>query len=109
MILSRLPVKQAFRHLLPYPADHEVPSMPRVAVEAVVEAAFGDVRVITTHLEYYSLRKRSAQVEALRSIYAEGFDYAGNPRIGDGGRRSVPGATAAGRHDHHRRFQPRAR
>ena len=37
MILSRLPVLQAYRHLLPYPADHDVPSMPRVAVEAVVE------------------------------------------------------------------------
>ncbi len=80
MILSRLPVKQAFRHLLPYPADHDVPSMPRVAVEAVVAAAFGDVRVITTHLEYYSLPKRSAQVEALRAIYAEGHGYADNPR-----------------------------
>ena len=82
MILSRLPVLQAFRHLLPYPADHDVPSMPRVAVEAVVRAPFGDVRVITTHLEYYSLAKRSAQVEALRAIYAEGFRYAGNPRVG---------------------------
>ena len=81
MILSRLPVKQAFRHLLPYPAADALPSMPRVALEAVVEAAFGDVRVITTHLEYYSLPKRSAQVEALRAIYAEGFGYAGNPRI----------------------------
>ena len=38
MILSRLPVQQAFRHLLPYPADHDVPSMPRIAVEAVVRA-----------------------------------------------------------------------
>ncbi|HTQ01754.1 MAG TPA: endonuclease/exonuclease/phosphatase family protein [Casimicrobiaceae bacterium] len=82
MILSRLPVLQAFRHLLPYPADHDVPSMPRVAVEAVVRASFGDVRVITTHLEYYSLAKRSAQVEALRAIYAEGFRYADNPRLG---------------------------
>ena len=82
MILSRLPVLQAFRHLLPYPADHDVPSMPRVAVEAVVRASFGDVRVITTHLEYYSLAKRSAQVEALRAIYAEGFRYADNPRVG---------------------------
>ena len=81
MILSRLPVKQAYRHLLPYPADHGVPSMPRVAVEAVVEAPFGDVRVITTHLEYYSVKKRSAQVEGLRAIYAEGFGYANNPRI----------------------------
>lgn len=82
MILSRLPVLQAFRHLLPYPADHDVPSMPRVAVEAVVQADFGPVRVITTHLEYYSLAKRSAQVEALRGIYAEGREYAGNPRVG---------------------------
>ena len=65
---------------LPYPADHDVPSMPRVAVEAVVSADIGDVRVITTHLEYYSQRKRAAQLEALRSIYAEGQGYADNPR-----------------------------
>jgi endonuclease/exonuclease/phosphatase family metal-dependent hydrolase len=75
MILSRLPVLQTFRHLLPYPADPEVPGMPRIAVEAVVAAPFGDVRVITTHLEYYSLRKRAAQVEALRAIYAEGYGH----------------------------------
>jgi endonuclease/exonuclease/phosphatase family metal-dependent hydrolase len=81
MILTRLPVLQAYRHLLPYPADHDVPSMPRVAVEAVVSADIGDIRVITTHLEYYSVRKRSAQVHALRTIYAEGFAYADNPRV----------------------------
>jgi endonuclease/exonuclease/phosphatase family metal-dependent hydrolase len=81
MILTRLPVLQAYRHLLPYPADHDVPSMPRVAVEAVVSADIGDVRVITTHLEYYSVRKRSAQTDALRAIYAEGFAYADNPRV----------------------------
>ena len=82
MILSRLPVLQAYRHLLPYPADHDLPSMPRIAVEAVVRASFGDVRVVTTHLEYYSLRKRSAQVNALRAIHAEGYGYASNPRVG---------------------------
>lgn len=83
MILSRLPVLQAYGHLLPYPADHAVPGMPRIAVEAVVRAPFGDVRVITTHLEYYSLAKRSAQVEALRTIYAEGAAYAANPRVNE--------------------------
>jgi endonuclease/exonuclease/phosphatase family metal-dependent hydrolase len=87
LLLSRLPVLQTFRHLLPYPADQDVPAMPRIAVEAVVEAAFGPVRVITTHLEYFSLLKRSAQVEALRAIYAEGFGYARDPRVttDDGG------------------------
>jgi endonuclease/exonuclease/phosphatase family metal-dependent hydrolase len=77
-----LPVLQAFRHLLSYPADHDVPSMPRVAVEAVVQADFGPVRVITSHLEYYSQAKRSAQVDARRAIYAEGQRYANNPRVG---------------------------
>ena len=76
MILSRLPVQQVYRHLLAYPADPGVPSMPRIAVEAVVTTAFGDVRVITTHLEYYSQKQRAAQVEALRSIYASGYAHA---------------------------------
>jgi endonuclease/exonuclease/phosphatase family metal-dependent hydrolase len=50
--------------------------MPRIAVEAVVAAPFGDVRVITTHLEYYSPKQRGAQVDALRAIYAEGYGHA---------------------------------
>ena len=87
MILSRLPVKQVYRHLLPYPADPGVPGMPRIALEAVVAAPFGDVRVITTHLEYYSRRQRMAQVEALRTIYADGHGHARDGRItmDDGG------------------------
>lgn len=87
MILSRLPVLQVYRHLLPYPCDPDVPAMPRIAVEAVVAAAFGDVRVITTHLEYYSFRQRMAQVEALRGIYADGHAHAREARItmDDGG------------------------
>jgi endonuclease/exonuclease/phosphatase family metal-dependent hydrolase len=76
MILSRLPVGQAFRHLLPYPVDPGVNGMPRIAVEAVIDAPLGPVRVITTHLEYYGTIKRSAQVEALRIIYAEGCGHA---------------------------------
>ncbi len=76
MILSRLPVRQVFRHLLPSPVDPGVNGMCRMAIEAVVVAPFGEVRVITTHLEWYSLKQRSAQVEGLRAIYAEGHGYA---------------------------------
>jgi endonuclease/exonuclease/phosphatase family metal-dependent hydrolase len=50
--------------------------MPRIALEAVLSAPFGAVRVITTHLEYYGKQKRTAQVEALRAIYAEGSGHA---------------------------------
>jgi len=80
MILTRLPVLQAFRHLLPWPADPEVPSMQRVAVEVVLQAAWGPLRVTTTHLEYYSARQRAAQVERLRELQAEAAAHAQDVR-----------------------------
>jgi endonuclease/exonuclease/phosphatase family metal-dependent hydrolase len=75
-IASRLPVRQVRRHALPWPADPGVPSMPRVAVEAVVVAPSGEVRVVTTHLEYWSRAQRTAQVQRLREIHAEGHGHA---------------------------------
>lgn len=83
MILSRLPVGQVFRHLLPYPIDPGVNGMPRIALEAVVRAPFGEIRVITTHLEYYGQKKRAVQVDALRTIYAEGSGHARLGSIAD--------------------------
>ena len=81
MIVSRLPVRQVYRHLLPYPCEPGVAGMPRIAIEAVVAAPFGDVRVITTHLEYYSAVQRMAQVNALRAIYADGYAHARDARV----------------------------
>jgi endonuclease/exonuclease/phosphatase family metal-dependent hydrolase len=83
MIFSRYPVGQVFRHLLPYPVDPGVNGMPRIALEAVIAAPFGGVRVITTHLEYYGKLKRTAQVEALRTLYAEGSGHARHGTIVD--------------------------
>ena len=71
LILSRLPVRQVFRHSLPWPPEEGVPNMPRVAIEAVVQAPWGWVSVTTTHLEYYSSRQRAAQVERLCDLQAE--------------------------------------
>ena len=73
LILSRLKVGRVLRHSLPWPPG-DGPSMPRTAVEAVLEAPFGPLRVITTHLEYYSADHRAAQVERLRQICAEGSE-----------------------------------
>lgn len=81
MILSRLPVRQVYRYLLPYPCDRGVPGMPRIAIEAVVAAPGGDIRMMTTHLEYYSQKQRMAQVDALRGIYAEGHAYARDAQV----------------------------
>jgi endonuclease/exonuclease/phosphatase family metal-dependent hydrolase len=79
LLLSRLPVGQVFRHMLPAPADAGVPSMQRGCVEAVVTAASGPVRILTTHLEYYSQRQRRAQVLALRELQAEAAGQAVAP------------------------------
>ena len=76
MILSRLPVRQVLRHSLPWPAHDAVPSMPRVALEAVIEAPWGALRVATTHLEYYSDVQRDAQVARLCEIEAEARAHA---------------------------------
>jgi endonuclease/exonuclease/phosphatase family metal-dependent hydrolase len=50
LILARYPLMQVFAHLLPWPADSAVPSMQRGALEVVLAAPFGPVRVTTTHL-----------------------------------------------------------
>ena len=75
MILTRYPVIQVFAHLLPWPADPAVPSMQRVALEAVLAAPFGPVRVTTTHLEYYSAMQRRHQVKRLRELHAQAFAH----------------------------------
>jgi endonuclease/exonuclease/phosphatase family metal-dependent hydrolase len=71
MILSRLPVRTLFRHSLPWPPEAGVQNMPRVALEAVIEAPWGLVSVSSTHLEYYSARQRAAQVGRLCELQAE--------------------------------------
>lgn len=78
-IATRLPVRQVFRHSLPWPADPDVPSMPRVALEAVADTAAGWLRIVTTHLEFYSETQRMAQIEALRGIHAEACGHAVRP------------------------------
>jgi endonuclease/exonuclease/phosphatase family metal-dependent hydrolase len=79
LVLTRRPVIQAFRHLLPWPADSEVPTMRRVALEVVIAGRRGPLRVTTTHLEYYSARQRAAQVERLRALQAEAASHADDP------------------------------
>ena len=76
LLLSRLPIGPVWRHLLPYPADPGVKGMQRVALEATLETPLGALRVVTTHLEYYSARQRSAQVERLRELHREAVGHA---------------------------------
>jgi endonuclease/exonuclease/phosphatase family metal-dependent hydrolase len=79
-IFARLPVLQVFRHLLPWAGDPQVPSMQRMALEAVVVSHGAPLRVISTHLEYYSAVQRREQVEGLRRLHAEACAHARAPR-----------------------------
>ena len=84
LILSRLPVLQSFNHLLPHPAEGGINHMQRAAAEAVVATKAGPLRVMTTHLEYYSVKQRRAQVEQLRFLQEEISDNeAAPPAAGD--------------------------
>lgn len=80
LIATRLPLVQVQHHVLPYPADGEVRSMPRMCtVLTVLDPALGPVRVMTTHLEFYSKPQRMAQALALRELHAQACAHAAAP------------------------------
>ncbi|MCX7176867.1 MAG: endonuclease/exonuclease/phosphatase family protein [Proteobacteria bacterium] len=87
LILSRYPVLQVLRHQLPWPVDAAVTSMPRLLIEATLDTPLGPLRVMTTHLEYYSDRQRAAQVEAIRQAHAQACAHANasEPRDSENG------------------------
>jgi endonuclease/exonuclease/phosphatase family metal-dependent hydrolase len=78
-IVSRLPVRQVLRHSLPWPADPAKPSMLRIALEAVIDTDVGPLRIISTHLEFYSEKQRLAQVARLRELHAEACAHERQP------------------------------
>jgi endonuclease/exonuclease/phosphatase family metal-dependent hydrolase len=53
--------------------------MPRVALEAVIEAPWGLVSVLSTHLEFYSAVQRAAQVERLCELQRERAAHSTTP------------------------------
>lgn len=79
LLLSRLPVLQIYLHLLPQPAAGGIKHMQRQAIEVVVETRAGALRVVTTHLEYYSVAHRAVQIERLRALQAEVADNEAGP------------------------------
>lgn len=81
LVLSRLPVVQLHMHRLPQPAEAGIPCMPRQAIELVVPMnQDGQLcRIVTTHLDYFAARQRSAQVRYLRELNRETLDRAKRP------------------------------
>jgi endonuclease/exonuclease/phosphatase family metal-dependent hydrolase len=53
--------------------------MPRAVLDTVVALPGSPLRVLNTHLEYFSPRQRMAQVERLRDLQAEALAHARAP------------------------------
>lgn len=84
LIATRLPVLQVQHHALPWPADAGVRSMPRMCtVLTLRDPRLGAVRVMTTHLEYYSKIQRMAQARALCELHAQASAMAAAPPADD--------------------------
>ena len=84
LIATRLPVASVQHHPLPWPADGDVPSMPRMcSVVTVQDPGLGAVRVMTTHLAYYSARQRMAQARALLQLHHEACAQAVTPPLAE--------------------------
>ena len=84
LIATRLPVLAVQHHALPWPADAGVRSMPRMCtVLSVRHEELGVLRIMTTHLEYYSGRQRMAQARALRDLHFEASARAAAPPLLD--------------------------
>jgi len=80
LVATRLPVARMQHHPLPWPADPGVESMPRMCTVVTVRSPLlGDVRVMTTHLEYYSAPQRLAQARAVRALHDEACALAAAP------------------------------
>lgn len=84
LIATRLPALQVQHHALPWPADAGVRNMPRMcSVVTLIDPLLGPVRVMTTHLEFYSPTQRMAQAQALFSLHHEACALADAPPQAD--------------------------
>lgn len=71
MTLSRLPIVQIANHLLPWPGAGAMRGMRRHALEVTVQAGFGPLRIVNTHLEFHSAAQREAQILRLLDLQEE--------------------------------------
>ena len=79
LVLTRLSPVQVLHHLLPSPADPKVKFMSRQVAELLIPVNTIDLRVMTTHLEFFSEIQQLAQIQRIREIHEEAFCQFHNP------------------------------
>jgi endonuclease/exonuclease/phosphatase family metal-dependent hydrolase len=87
LIASRLPILQVQHLALPSPCERgdSFSWMPRQCTVCTLDTPMGAVRVMTTHLEYYSASQRLAQAQTLRSWHQTFIDQYRYPPVLEAG------------------------
>jgi endonuclease/exonuclease/phosphatase family metal-dependent hydrolase len=87
LILTRRSPLQVLHHLLPSPADPKARFMSRQTTEIVISTDSGALRLMNTHLEFFSEKQQLAQVQRIRDLHEEacaqtresGLDFPNTP------------------------------
>ena len=79
LVLTRISPVQVLNNLLPSPADKNVRFMSRQIAEFIIPAKTTDLRVMTTHLEFFSKIQQLAQIQRIREIHEEASCQFHNP------------------------------
>jgi len=87
LILTRRSPLQVLHHLLPSPADPKARFMSRQTTEMVLSTDSGALRLMNTHLEFFSEKQQLAQVQRIRELHEEacaqtreaGLDFPNTP------------------------------
>ena len=87
LILTRRSPLQVLHHLLPSPADPKAKFMSRQTTEMVISTDSGALRLMNTHLEFFSEKQQLAQVQRIRELHEEacaqtreaGLDFPNTP------------------------------
>ena len=71
LVLTRHSPIQVLHHLLPSPADPKVKFMSRQTTELVIPRPSEAIRVMNTHLEFFSKKQQLSQIQRIRELHEE--------------------------------------
>ena len=87
LILTRRSPLQVLHHVLPSPADTKARFMSRQTTEMLLSTGSSTLRLMNTHLEFFSEKQQLAQVQRIRELHEEacaqsreaGLDFPNTP------------------------------
>lgn len=74
MVLSRWPIVSVIHHTLPKIGLARANHLQRILTEAVIDAPFGPIRFLSTHLEHVSPMTRMPQVAYMKELLLRGHE-----------------------------------